>query len=82
MTRLDNLLAARRSAAGRQCRRRDRARRGVVVRPIETDDQMTITALLNSGRISDAEALRREFVERALAQVLAEWAARWLERGK
>ena len=36
-------------------------------------------ALLASGRLSDAEGLDRARVEREIAEVLAEWAARWVE---
>ena len=37
-------------------------------------------ALILSGRLDEAQALRRDLVERELAGVLREWTERWLPR--
>jgi hypothetical protein len=39
-----------------------------------------VEALIVSGRLSEDAALRRDQVERELANVLSEWGDRWLEK--
>jgi hypothetical protein len=60
-------------------KRAERARRkaGEVAYRVTLPEYAVVNALLVSGRLSEAEALRRALVERELAAVLAEWAARW-----
>ena len=41
-----------------------------------------IEALLEAGRLTEAEALERPSVERELGWVLDDWARRWLEAKK
>lgn len=65
------------SAAGRMRRLRDRRRRGLGVFKVEIDEDELLSALLVSGRLSEAEALRTRQVNAALADILREWASRW-----
>ena len=45
----------------------------------EADHDRVVLALLEAGRLSVAEALRRDLVERELGHVLEEWSRRWTE---
>jgi hypothetical protein len=67
-------------AADRQRRYRQRQQRGSVVYRLDVDRDVVLGGLLESGRLTEGEALRRQLVERALAEVLEEWAARWLKK--
>jgi hypothetical protein len=67
------------SAAARQRKFRARLKRGVGCFRIEGVQDDLAKALIRSRRLSEDEALRIRRVERELAAVLAEWAARWLE---
>jgi hypothetical protein len=60
-------------------KRAERARRkaGEAAYRIIVPEYDVVAALLASGRLTEAEALRRALVERELAAVLTEWAARW-----
>jgi hypothetical protein len=62
----------------RQRRYYARRRSGRCVLPVEVDHDRVILALLESSRLSEEEALRRELVTRAVAEIVEEWAARWL----
>jgi hypothetical protein len=62
----------------RQARFRERQRDGRGVFRLELHHDQIVEALLVSRRLSEDAALRREMVERALANVITEWAHRWL----
>jgi hypothetical protein len=67
-----------RPATRRQRAYRRRAARGVSVLRIEVDFCATVDALLASSRLTPAAALHRHAVEKALGEVVSEWAAKWL----
>jgi hypothetical protein len=71
-----------RRAAGRerQRRSRDRRARGRTVFDVEADEGAVIRTLVQSGRLSADEALRRTSVESALAAMVADWIERWRQR--
>jgi hypothetical protein len=61
----------------RQRRWRARQRNPVhAVYQIEFERDAVLRALLNSGRLTQAETERRDFVGRALCSVIAEWTAK------
>jgi hypothetical protein len=66
-------------AAVRQRRARERRRRGLASYRVELPEYETIEALIRARRLSEQEALSKTAVERALAEVLADWARRWLK---
>jgi len=76
---LDRPPPGRSSTPGAVRQRRARAHRraGEVPYRLWLPQWDIVEALLRSGRLTEAEALRRPLVEQALASVLAEWAARW-----
>jgi hypothetical protein len=59
----------------RQCRKRRRS--GSVVLRVEVPEVDTIEALLRAERLGEAAALNKAEVERAVGQLLADWAKRW-----
>lgn len=67
------------SAAARQARRRQRQRAGLIVLRVPVPEFDTIAALIEANRLSEAAALDRAQVEKAVGEVLAEWARRWRE---
>lgn len=71
------LEAAPRPATLRKRAERARRKAGEVAYRVTVPEYAVLNALLASGRLSECEALRRRSVERELAAVLAEWAARW-----
>jgi hypothetical protein len=44
---------------------------------VDVPEDAAIEALIKSGRLTEAEALRRSSVERELASVVEDWIARW-----
>jgi hypothetical protein len=81
MLLLPMLARARRKTpdAIRSARYRARRHNGHAIFRLELDRDALIMALLVSGRLTEAQALDHARVERELAGVLAEWAARWRE---
>ena len=67
----------RKSASARQRRYRRRAKAGNAIFPIEADECAVIEAMLKSGRMTEAQALKRKLVNAALGELIAEWAGRW-----
>jgi hypothetical protein len=67
----------RAAAAERQRRSRGHRRAGEALYRVWASEWDVVEALVSSGRLTEAEALQRPLVERALAAVLIEWAARW-----
>lgn len=66
------------NACERQRRARTRRKNGRAVFRLELGEGEAIEALILSSRLSEGEARRKKLVERELAAVVAEWAARWL----
>ena len=66
------------SAARKQREYRQRRRNGLAAYRVLASDKVVL-ALLEAGRLSEAEAQDRRAVERELATVLNEWSARWLQ---
>lgn len=64
--------------ATRQARWRERQRKGRAIFRIEADHDSVLLALIETGRISEADALDRRKVEAALATVLADFGRRWM----
>jgi hypothetical protein len=77
---LDRSTSKRCKAAVKKARERQRARDGLAVFAIETHHHRLIDALLISGRLDAQRALDRKAIEAELAEVIAEWVARWLEK--
>jgi hypothetical protein len=69
----------RRRALDAACHRRMRARAkaGKAVFQVEIDEHSVAEALINSLRLTEAEAADRKHVARALGTLIAEWAAQW-----
>jgi hypothetical protein len=61
----------------RQRRARQREREGLAVFTIVGHHDRLVSALIQSGCLSESAALRREAVNQALGQVLDEWSTRW-----
>jgi hypothetical protein len=61
----------------RSRRARARTRAGLVVFALEANEDAVVAALIESGKLSEAEALDRRKVNAALARMLGEWAAHW-----
>lgn len=64
----------------RACRARlarSRRKRGEVVAKIVIEENPVVEALLESGRLTEAQALRRSLVEQALGRLIADWSRRW-----
>ena len=59
----------------RSCRQRQK--RGRAVLSVEVDEFKLISALIESGRLSEAQALDPARVRGALAEVVRDWAGRW-----
>ena len=70
----------RQAASARQARRRRRSKAGRIVVAIELDELVVLEALLASGRLTEAQALRRSSVEAELGRLIADWACRWRPR--
>jgi hypothetical protein len=64
----------------RQARWKARQRDGKVIVRLELDRDDIVLALLTSQRLTEAEALDHCQVERALGDIVAEWAHRWNHR--
>ncbi len=65
------------SAAERQARCRLRRRRGET--PLQISVRETVVlALLESNRLTEAEALDKAKLQESAAEILEEWAKRWL----
>jgi len=71
-------MADRPSAAAVRARRmRWRRRHGLSPHPIDVDEHALAEALILSGRLTEAEALRPELVRRELAALVADFICRW-----
>jgi hypothetical protein len=68
---------AKKQRAHRARLARSRRKHGQIVASIVIEENPVIEALLQSGRLTEAEALRRSLVEAALGKLIAEWACRW-----
>jgi hypothetical protein len=64
----------------RQRRSRNRRARGRIVFNVEADEAAVVRTLVQSGRLSEDEALRRSSVERALSEMTRDWCDRWREK--
>jgi hypothetical protein len=64
----------------RKRRYRHRRRDGLIILRLEVREAELAEAMLASGRLDNATAEARSELERAAEGVLAEWAARWLQR--
>src|ERR1700733_12631157 len=72
-------LADRNARKQRACRARlarSRRKRGEVVVHIVVEENSVIESLLETGRITEEQALSRSLVEAALGRLIAEWAGR------
>ena len=65
------------SQAERQHRARERRRKGVAVLQLELPHDLVICALLDSERLNERESRKRAEVERAVSEVVIDWAKRW-----
>jgi hypothetical protein len=65
------------AAAIRARRARWRRRNGLVPRTIDVDEHGLAQALILSGRLTEAEALRPELIERELSALIADFISRW-----
>ena len=63
----------------RKRRLRQRARRGLGILVLEIDVNRLIAAMLEAGRLTEAQALDRKLVAVDAAQILARWAEEWLK---
>ena len=64
-------------AAVRARRTRWRRRNGLVPRRLDVDENGLAEALIASGRLSEAEALRPELIERELSALIVDFICRW-----
>jgi hypothetical protein len=69
--------SARKQRAYRARLARSRRKRGEVVAKIVIEENPVVEALLESGRLTEAQALRRSLVEQALGRLIADWSRRW-----
>jgi hypothetical protein len=69
------------SVAARQRKTRARRRNGLVPMHIDVHEHDTAEAMIRSGRLSEAQALRPVAVARELEKLVAEWSERWLPKG-
>jgi hypothetical protein len=71
--------AARRSkpSRDREARRRARGRRGEAVYYVAVEKFPVISALIETNRLTESQALHRELVAKAIGGVVRDWAARW-----
>jgi len=69
--------AERRATAAKVRRYRARQRAGLAVLKVTVPEFAIVEFLIESGRLTVAEAIDRRRVEHAAAEVLAELAARW-----
>jgi len=65
------------AAALRARRSRWRRRNGLVPRTIDSDENGLAEALIATGRLTEAEALRPELIERELSALIADFILRW-----
>ena len=65
------------SASERQARWRLRRKLGRRQVTVDLDETDVILALIESGRLSESEALDPHVVAAALGEVVAEWSAAW-----
>jgi len=72
----DRARNRQRQAALRARRSRARRREGLTIFHVEADQRRTVAALCVAGRLADDAS--PEQIERALAQVVDDFAARWL----
>jgi hypothetical protein len=75
----DALPARRRStaSAARVQRYRRRRRLGEIVLRVAVDEHALVSYLISTKRVSEAEALDRRLIERAVADVMADLTGRW-----
>jgi hypothetical protein len=70
-------LPSRSPAAIRARRSRWRRRNGLVPRTIDIDENAFAEALILSGRLTEAETLQPELIERELSALAADFISRW-----
>ncbi len=70
----------RRAAAARQRRVRQRRKAGLACFEIEVSEHEIAEALILSGRLTEAEALRRTLIERELGVLVEDFIERWCPR--
>jgi hypothetical protein len=63
--------------AVRQRRKHERRRAGLICLRIEAHEHDLAQAMLNSGRLTADEALRRPLLERAAGEILEDFVQRW-----
>jgi hypothetical protein len=61
----------------RSRRARQRQREGLAVFALEANRDGVLLALIESGKLSEADALDRRRVNAALSKMLGDWAAHW-----
>jgi hypothetical protein len=66
-------------AAERQQRWRFRRKLGRRQVMVDCDEDLILQALIESGRLSETEALDPEKVADAIGEVVREWSAAWVE---
>jgi len=64
-------------ARARKARHRARQRRGERVFKRVADEQLIVSGLVDSGKISERDALEHRNVERVLSAMLTEWGRHW-----
>jgi hypothetical protein len=69
-----------RSDTVRKARLRQRERSGHIVLQVEVHEHDLAAAMIEAGLLTEAQALSRADLARALARIAAEFSARWLER--
>jgi hypothetical protein len=72
-------LNSRRAASARKRAQRRRERQGRAQFTIEVDEARFLSALLESGRMTEETTLLRDLVQREAGELLDEWSARWLK---
>ena len=77
--RTSDAARGRELAKVRQRLRRAREKAGLELFDLELPSYEIHNALLNNGRLTEAEALRPRLVRKALVELLCDWAARWQE---
>jgi hypothetical protein len=67
----------RAATRARQARHRARRRNGTRVFKLEANRDLIVGGLIDSGRISERDALDHRNVERILSDMLTEWGQHW-----
>jgi len=70
-------LEKREATRARQARHRARRREGIAVFPLEANRNAVLAALIESGKLSEQDALDRRCVNAVLSKMLETWAEHW-----